>query len=297
MIKALNKTLLSIAISATGLCSLPLFAENEMKQVFSMSLDELLDVTVIVASQKPETILETPAIVSRYNMADMDGMGLHSLIDVLRFIPGVLVEDSLSGTLNVQIRGLSDSNNQKVLFLLNDIPYWMPSHADIPLMGIPYESISHIEVIRGPGAVIYGTNASAGVIKVSTKQNADNSVNLKLGSNHFLNAAMRLSHYFNDDSYVHFSAEKQTFDGYDATIINATAPTTFLPTDSGTVKRASEFESAMLEAGYQEWRFIAHTFKSENLNSSTASIVDTGKYVHEGNLLSLYSHSVLLFVI
>jgi outer membrane cobalamin receptor len=287
MTNAFKKQLLAITLLACNTSSLHLHAGEEMEQVFSLSLEELLNVTVLVASQKPETILETPAAVSRYDMSDMDGMGLHSLIDVLRFIPGVLVEDSFGGSINVQIRGLSDSNNQKVLFLLNDIPYWMPSHADIPLLGIPYESISHIEVIRGPGAVIYGTNASAGVIKVSTKQTNDNSVNLIIGNNQYQNASLRVNHNFSDESYFHFSMDKQNSDGYDADIINATAPTTFLPTANGTVKRAAEFQSAMIEAGYKEWRFIAHTFKSENLNSSTASIVDTGKYVQEGTLFSV----------
>jgi len=93
---------------------------QEEQDVFALSLEQLLYVSV--ASNKTERLIDTPGIVSRYDMAQMERLGLHSLVDVLHFIPGVLVQRSATGSLHVQIRGLSDTNNQKVLFLLNDTP-------------------------------------------------------------------------------------------------------------------------------------------------------------------------------
>ena len=284
--RSLSRPLAKILILATALYLSALSADDEA-DVYSLSIAELLNITVDVASQKPESIIETPAIVSRYDMRDLEGMGLLTLIDVLRFIPGVLVEEALAGSITVQIRGLSDSYNQKVLFLLDDVPYWMPSHADIPLLGIPYESIDHVEVIRGPGAVIYGTNASAGVIKVSTKQEVEGALSVRTGERGLTNTNLRWSHAPTNDSYLNLALESQQFDGYGAEVNNATAPQVFTPTATGHVQRGSDFYSALVEMGYEDWRFIAHSFKSESLGNTTASIVETGQYIQEGKLLSV----------
>jgi len=47
--------------------------------LFNLSLEELLNTRVSVASTKPETVIETPAIVSRYNRLDLEKMGITTL--------------------------------------------------------------------------------------------------------------------------------------------------------------------------------------------------------------------------
>lgn len=257
---------------------------SDSEDIFDLSLEELLNVTVNVASQNSENILDTPAIVSRYEMSDLAGMGLQSLVDVLRFIPGVLVEESLIGSYIVQIRGLSDSYNQKVLFLLDNVPYWMPSHADIPILGIPYESIKHIEVLRGPAAIIYGTNASAGVIKISTKNNAKKRINVRLGNENLLNLNTYLSHDFGENDVINLSAEFQKFGGYESRVNDATAPVFFTPTDSGEVKRGSEYYSAIAQYKNTNWNLLTHFFESKSRGNTTDSIVEEGQYIQKGQL-------------
>ena len=53
---------------------------------------------------------------------------------------------------------------------------------DIPFWGIPIATIERIEVVRGPGSVIYGTNASAGIINVVTKRKGKAYVETHVGT-------------------------------------------------------------------------------------------------------------------
>jgi len=142
---------------------------DELEALFDLSLEELLSVKVSVASEKPETVIETPAIVSRYNRVDLEKMGITTLREMFNFIPGVIVQYSMPGWATVQIRGIDEAFNQKVLFLLDGVPYHQPSHSLIPMEGVPWESISHVEVIRGPGAVFYDSQASGAASNRSNK--------------------------------------------------------------------------------------------------------------------------------
>ena len=101
----------------------------QAEELLDLSLTELGNITVTVASTHEETIQKTPAIVSRYEMDDMAKMGLRTLKDVLSFVPGVVLNDIKSGPTSIMIRGVYEAYNQKVLFLVDDVPYWMPSHA------------------------------------------------------------------------------------------------------------------------------------------------------------------------
>jgi outer membrane receptor for ferrienterochelin and colicin len=186
----------------------PISFSNESQSLFDLSLEVLLNVTVSVASPRQENVIETPAIVSKYTRSDMEAMGLTNLKEMFNFIPGVVVQSSLTGFASVQIRGIDEAFNQKVLFLLDGIPYHQPSHSMIPIEGIPWESILHVEVIRGPGAVFHGTQASGGVFNVVTKNSLDvNSAQISLGKNELVEGHLYLNTQLNNGALVSFASE------------------------------------------------------------------------------------------
>lgn len=96
------------------------------EDIFDLSLEDLMKVKVV--SGKEESILDSPGTVSTYYPHQLEGMGLHSLSEIISFATSSQLNDSISSVEVIQLRGLSDSNNQKILFLLDGIPYWMPSH-------------------------------------------------------------------------------------------------------------------------------------------------------------------------
>ncbi|WP_019028255.1 TonB-dependent receptor plug domain-containing protein [Colwellia piezophila] len=246
----------SLIISCSLFCS-P--AQSEvLENLFNLSLEELLEVRVSVASTKPETVVETPAIVSRYNRTDLEKMGITTLREMFNFIPGVIVQDSIAGWASVQIRGIDEAFNQKVLFLLDGIPYHQPSHSLIPMEGIPWESISHVEVIRGPGAVFYGTQASGGVFNVITRKDiGKSSASVKIGSNGLKEGSGYFNREFSDDSAIYFAAEYRTEDGYTATY-NEVFPNVGLVT--GEVDRYLERQSGLLRYTNNEFSLLFQAF-------------------------------------
>ncbi len=225
-----------------------------------MSLEELVNVVVTVSSHRPEKINETPAIISRYNVKDMEGLGLYTLRDILSYIPGLTLQDHLFGQTFVSMRGVYEGFNQKILFLLDATPYYMPSHSDIPLLGIPLEAISHIEVIRGPGAVYYGTNATGGVIKVVTKKDgAGGSVSLRGGKNNYANIS-GVNQITHGQHQFLIAAEIQHDDGYKAIYPEYTSGgNTF---NEGSIDKSEEMSSLLLKYHYSDLILTGQIFES-----------------------------------
>ena len=162
---------MSIALSWTVVRPAPASSpEIPDEDLLALSLEELLNVKVGVASLEDELIIETPAVVSYLDPQVLRRMGLTKLEGWISFSPGFVFQAGSAGQPTQMIRGIQDPFNQKVLFLLDGVPYWQPSHSDVPLRGIPLEAIDHVELIRGPGSVIHGSNASGGVINVVMKR-------------------------------------------------------------------------------------------------------------------------------
>lgn len=251
-----------------------------------MSLQDVL--LVSVASTENERLIHTPGIVSRYDMRDMEELGLHHLLDVLDFIPGVTVQRAINGNYTVHMRGLMDVTNQKILFLLNDTPIWSPSHADAPLLGIPMELISHIEVIRGPGSVIYGTNASAGVIKVVIRKDHQDSVALNTGS-HGHRSLSAYQHWQQDEWQMHFSAEARAGRGYPARIENAQAFNGFgfEAKAEGNYRLAENSRSAYMDLMHDQTKLTLHAFESRSDASAFGGLTEESTFVQRSFLVGL----------
>ena len=147
---------------------------------FSPDVNEILSLQpenntrIVTASKKLEDIDKAPGIVSVITVDDIRRYGANSLLEVLDRVTSVFMTGTYSNPQNIiSIRGkLPVQNNTQVLILLNGRPlrdpYW--GGFDFPVfLGFPLEIISRIEVIRGPGSVLYGTNAYAGVVNIITE--------------------------------------------------------------------------------------------------------------------------------
>lgn len=236
----------------------------EVPDFFKLSLRELMDlsfnVSVSEATNKEESILKTPAIVSRYSAADLKNMGLNSLKDFLSFVPGLVLDQSAFGNGQIMVRGISENFGQKVLFMLDDVPYSQPGHSALPLLGIPLLSIDHIEVIRGPGLSQQGSGATSGVIKVVTKDHMEKKARLQAGSNKHANAGFYAHNEFLSNHSVTLSGEVQDEDGFLAYYNNDSEDV------HTTNRRAEDFTSFLAKYNWsntqQALNFTAHTYKS-----------------------------------
>lgn len=114
-----------------------------------------------------------PAVATVITAEDLDSVGATTLSEALALVPGVNVLYRSQGN-HFIFRGVrSDSNfNPDWLLMIDGIP-----QNDVGLGNqrlfigeVPLQNIDRIEVIRGPGSSLYGTDAFAGVVNIITKR-------------------------------------------------------------------------------------------------------------------------------
>jgi outer membrane cobalamin receptor len=133
-----------------------------------LSLMELAQLKISVATKKPLTNRESPGIVTLITKEDIVESGARDLIDVLRLVPGIEFGIDVRGVTSIGVRG-QWAHEGKVLLLwdgqiLNEVLFQsiqLGNH-------YPVELIERIEIIRGPGSAVYGGMAELGVINIIT---------------------------------------------------------------------------------------------------------------------------------
>ncbi|MEO8258799.1 MAG: TonB-dependent receptor [Acidobacteriota bacterium] len=139
-----------------------------------LSLEELMRVVVTTASKKSEALMDAPAIMVVLAESDLHAHGDRSLVEVLDRTTSVYfmgTQENLQGALTMRGDATLGANNH-ILLLINGRPIQESTHGGMIhpfLRSFPLASVKQIEIIRGPGSVLYGTNAYVGVINVMTK--------------------------------------------------------------------------------------------------------------------------------
>jgi len=140
-----------------------------------LSLEELMGVVVTSVSKKPQTLAETAAAVYVITAEDIRRSGATNIPEALRLAPGVQVAAIGHNKWAVSIRGFADRYANKLLVLVDGRSVYTPLFSGVQweALGVPLESIERIEVIRGPGASVWGANAVNGVINILTQSPFD----------------------------------------------------------------------------------------------------------------------------
>lgn len=128
--------------------------------------------TVYTPSRRAQAMEESPAPVTVITREDIRRSGALTLPEVLALAPGVdMVRRSEAGV-EISIRGFNTYSSNKVLVMLDSRP--LLNHADAAtnwnLLPVPIEAIERIEIVRGPGSVLYGENAFFGTINIITRK-------------------------------------------------------------------------------------------------------------------------------
>lgn len=144
------------------------------------TLAELLDEHVVSgASKTSELAKDAPATTSVITSEEISRYGIRSLAEAIDFLGmGLLTQDPLH-SVEVGGRGVlltSDFGNHMLLVVDGHVfnEFWNGTAYFEQAAGIPLEMIDHIELILGPGSVLYGSNAMIGVINIVTKRGAAN---------------------------------------------------------------------------------------------------------------------------
>lgn len=148
--------------------------EDELDELREMNLEEILNSEITIATQVPLSMREAPGIVTLITRDQIVNTGSRDLIDVLNLlVPGFHFEQSQFGPISISVRGIWAFEG-KVLLLIDGVECNDEIFSGI-ILGNHYlvENIERIEVIRGPGSVVYGGHAGLGVINIITRDHKD----------------------------------------------------------------------------------------------------------------------------
>ena len=136
-----------------------------------LSLEELVDLQVTSASRRPEKLFETASAVDVITGEDIERAGVTNIPDALRLGTEMDVAQIDGHTWAISARGFNNSISNKLQVLMDGRSLYTPLFSgvfwDVQQTFLP--DIEQIEVIRGPGATLWGANAINGVINIRTK--------------------------------------------------------------------------------------------------------------------------------
>ena len=157
---------------------------QDNSNLLNLSLQQLSDVEVTSVSKKAEKASQAAAAIYVITQEDIRRSGLQSVPELLRMVPGLQVAQSGSQNWAITSRGFNGQFANKLLVLIDGRTVYGAVFSGVfwDVQNLMLEDIDRIEVIRGPGATLWGANAVNGVINIITKSAKDTQGTLLTGA-------------------------------------------------------------------------------------------------------------------
>src|SRR5205814_8341467 len=140
-----------------------------------LSLEELMNVEVTSVSRRAEKLSVAPAAISVITAEELRRSGATSIPEALRLVPGMEVARVDAHSWAISARGFNDLFANKLLVLMDGRSVYTPLFSGVfwDMQDYVLTDLDRIEVIRGPGATLWGSNAVNGVVNIETKSARD----------------------------------------------------------------------------------------------------------------------------
>ena len=136
-----------------------------------LSLEELMDIEVTSVSRRPEKLASAAAAITVITTDDMRHAGATTLPEALRLVPGLHVARLDASKWAIASRGFNAQFVGYLQVLVDGRSVYSPLFSGVfwEIQDLLLDDVERIEVIRGPGATMWGANAVNGVINVITR--------------------------------------------------------------------------------------------------------------------------------
>lgn len=144
---------------------------TDSTDLVELSLEDLMNVEVVSVSKKEEKLTDAAAAVFVITGDDLRQSGATSIPDALRTVPGMQVASIDANSWAVTSRGFNSNFANKLLVLIDGRSVYTPMFSGVwwDAQDVMLNDVDRIEIIRGPGATLWGANAVNGVINIITK--------------------------------------------------------------------------------------------------------------------------------
>jgi iron complex outermembrane receptor protein len=179
-------------------------ASSTRDAVFDLSLEQLMEIPITSVSRRQTPLSRSAAAVAVITHDDIRRLGITSLPEALRLVPGLEVARINAHSWAIGARGFNGQFSDKLLVLLDGRILYEARFPGVfwDAQDVVLEDIDRIEVIRGPGATLWGANAVNGVINIITKTSAETSgalVSTAIGSDERPTTSVRYGGAFGRD--------------------------------------------------------------------------------------------------
>jgi iron complex outermembrane receptor protein len=291
-----------LILSAAGVAG----AQTESSTTFSsdstesdlsgLSLEDLMNVQVTSVSKEKQRIADAPGAVTVINQEDIDRSGMTTIPDLLSLAPGLDVERSNASSWAIGSRDSSYLFDNSLLVLMDGRSVYTPQFGGVYWNTVDYvlPDIDRIEVIRGPGATVWGANAVDGVVNIVTKP-ADETQGWLirgLGGTQQDSATIRYGGKLDDDTYYRVYAkwnyypDQQTASGGSAYDSWNSYQGGFRIDKYATPQDTITFQGDIYDQAIHQTDIFV------NLSAPYSTDINDGASTNGGNLLGRWTHVV-----
>jgi iron complex outermembrane receptor protein len=180
-LKKLSRWLIWCASSAGALCHASAADDRipakdvQFRDLANFDLETLMKIEVTSPAKKEQKLSDSPTAIYVITQDDIRRSGLTTLPELLRMAPGMEVARVNASQWAVSARGFNDPYADKLLVLVDGRTVYTPSFGGVfwTDQGLVLEDLQRIEIIRGPGATLWGANAVNGVVNIITKKTSE----------------------------------------------------------------------------------------------------------------------------
>src|SRR6201993_4996589 len=159
---------LAVVVAATTVAQ----TSRSVPDVTAMSMEDLMNMQVTSVSKRTQKVADAAAAIFVITQEDIRRSGATSIPEALRMAPGLQVARIDENKWAIGSRGVNGRFDNKLLVLIDGRSVYTPLFSGVywNVQDVMLEDVDRIEVIRGPGATLWGANAVDGVINVITKK-------------------------------------------------------------------------------------------------------------------------------